>query len=35
MLKKENVERLAILISCDNNGQLIGVSQVENNRGFI
>ena len=33
ILNKENVERLAVLISCSDEEQLIGVPQMENNKG--
>ena len=34
ILKEKNVEKLAILISCDDEEQLIGVPLSENNRGI-
>ena len=34
ILKKENVERLAILISFGEEEQFISISQVANNKGF-
>ena len=34
LLKNENVEKLAILISCGDKEQLVGISLVENNPGF-
>ena len=33
ILNKENVQRLAILISCGHEEQLIGVPQIENSKG--
>ena len=33
ILNKENIERLAILISCGHEKQLIGVTQIENSKG--